>query len=50
MSRRFSRNVDGKNHCVDVDPDMPPLYALRNGAKAVHVSVKSQTIGGIGRE
>ncbi len=30
MSQRFSLNVNGKNHNVDVDPDMPLLYALRN--------------------
>ena len=30
MSQRFSLNVNGKNHDVDVDPDMPLLYALRN--------------------
>jgi len=30
MSQRFSLNVDGKSHNVDVDPDMPLLYALRN--------------------
>jgi aerobic-type carbon monoxide dehydrogenase small subunit (CoxS/CutS family) len=30
MSQRFSLNVNGKNHNVDADPDMPLLYALRN--------------------
>jgi len=30
VSQRFSLNVNGKNHKVDVDPDMPLLYALRN--------------------
>jgi nicotinate dehydrogenase subunit A len=30
MSQRLSLNVNGKNHNVDVDPDMPLLYALRN--------------------
>src|SRR5712675_1137695 len=30
MSQRFSLNVNGKSHEVDVDPDMPLLYALRN--------------------
>jgi aerobic-type carbon monoxide dehydrogenase small subunit (CoxS/CutS family) len=61
MSQRFSLNVNGKNHNVDVDPDMPLLYALRNDVAAcggtrhgspiaVDVSIKSQTIGGIGSE
>ena len=30
MSQRFSLNVNGRTHNVDVDPDMPLLYALRN--------------------
>jgi nicotinate dehydrogenase subunit A len=30
MSQRFSLNVNGKSHEVDIDPDMPLLYALRN--------------------
>jgi cytochrome c553 len=30
MSQRFSLNVNGKKHDVDVDPDLPLLYALRN--------------------
>jgi nicotinate dehydrogenase subunit A len=30
MSQRFCLNVNGKNHNVDADPDMPLLYALRN--------------------
>src|SRR5712672_3200271 len=30
MSQRFSLNVNGRSHNVDVDPDMPLLYALRN--------------------
>ena len=27
---KFTLNVNGKAHAVDVDPDMPLLYALRN--------------------
>jgi nicotinate dehydrogenase subunit A len=27
---RYTLNVDGKDHTVDADPDMPLLYALRN--------------------
>jgi nicotinate dehydrogenase subunit A len=30
MSQRLSLNVNGKVHSIDVDPDMPLLYALRN--------------------
>src|SRR5262252_741352 len=30
MAQRFTLNVNGKDHTVDVDPDMPLLYALRN--------------------
>ncbi len=30
MSERFSLNVNGKEHTVEADPDMPLLYALRN--------------------
>jgi nicotinate dehydrogenase subunit A len=30
MSQRFSLNVNGKKHDVDVNPDLPLLYALRN--------------------
>jgi len=30
MSQKFSLNVNGKNHAIDADPDMPLLYALRN--------------------
>lgn len=30
MNRRVSLNVNGAAHTVDVDPDMPLLYALRN--------------------
>ena len=30
MSQNFSLNVNGKDYNVDVDPDMPLLYALRN--------------------
>ena len=30
MVERFSLSVNGKNHEVDADPDMPLLYALRN--------------------
>jgi nicotinate dehydrogenase subunit A len=29
-TRTFTLNVNGKNHTIDVDPDMPLLYALRN--------------------
>ena len=28
--KTFKLNVNGKDHTVDVDPDMPLLYALRN--------------------
>ncbi len=27
---RFTLNVNGRDHVVDADPDMPLLYALRN--------------------
>lgn len=27
---RITLNVDGANHTIDADPDMPLLYALRN--------------------
>jgi nicotinate dehydrogenase subunit A len=30
MTERFSLNVNGKEHTVEADPDMPLLYALRN--------------------
>ena len=30
MNQRFSLNVNGTAHTVEVDPDMPLLYALRN--------------------
>jgi len=30
MAQRFTLNVNGKDHTVDADPDMPLLYALRN--------------------
>jgi nicotinate dehydrogenase subunit A len=30
MTERFSLNVNGKEHTVETDPDMPLLYALRN--------------------
>lgn len=30
MAQKFTLNVNGKAHTVDVDPDMPLLYALRN--------------------
>ena len=30
MTKQFTLDVDGKQHRVDVDPDMPLLYALRN--------------------
>jgi nicotinate dehydrogenase subunit A len=30
MAQKFTLNVNGKDHAVDVDPDMPLLYALRN--------------------
>jgi nicotinate dehydrogenase subunit A len=30
MAEKFTLNVNGKDHQVDVDPDMPLLYALRN--------------------
>ena len=30
MAERISLNVNGKSHTVEVDPDMPLLYALRN--------------------
>src|ERR1700736_1959465 len=30
MNQRFSLNVNGTAHAVEVDPDMPLLYALRN--------------------
>jgi nicotinate dehydrogenase subunit A len=29
-TKTFTLNVNGKDHTVDVDPDMPLLYALRN--------------------
>ena len=30
MNQRFSLNVNGTTHAVEVDPEMPLLYALRN--------------------
>jgi nicotinate dehydrogenase subunit A len=30
MAQKFTLNVNGKDHLVDADPDMPLLYALRN--------------------
>jgi nicotinate dehydrogenase subunit A len=30
MAQKFTINVNGKDHTVDADPDMPLLYALRN--------------------
>src|SRR3954463_16702558 len=31
MTEKFTLNVNGKTQTVDADPDMPLLYALRNG-------------------
>lgn len=33
MTKRVSLNVNGASHAVDVDPDMPLLYALRDDLK-----------------
>ena len=30
MVEKFTLNVNGRDHAVEVDPDMPLLYALRN--------------------
>ena len=30
MAERFTLNVNGREHAVEADPDMPLLYALRN--------------------
>ncbi len=30
MAERFTLNVNGQEHAVEADPDMPLLYALRN--------------------
>jgi nicotinate dehydrogenase subunit A len=30
MTQKFTLTVNGKQHTVDADPDMPLLYALRN--------------------
>jgi nicotinate dehydrogenase subunit A len=30
LSQTLSLNVNGKVHSIDVDPDIPLLYALRN--------------------
>ena len=30
MRQKFLLIVNGKVHSMDIDPDMPPLYALRN--------------------
>ena len=30
MTQRFTLNVNGRQHTVEADPDMPLLYALRN--------------------
>src|ERR1041384_4714646 len=30
MAQKFTRNVNGKTHSVEADPDMPLLYALRD--------------------
>ncbi|HXF55432.1 MAG TPA: (2Fe-2S)-binding protein [Hyphomicrobiaceae bacterium] len=29
-TKRFTLNVNGRDHTIDADPDMPLLYALRN--------------------
>ncbi len=31
MNRKFTLNVNGQDHTVEADGDMPLLYALRNG-------------------
>ena len=30
MAQKFTLNVNGNDHVVDADPDMPLLYALRD--------------------
>ena len=30
MAQKFTLNVNGKDHAIEADPDMPLLYALRN--------------------
>src|SRR3712207_9242341 len=30
MAERFTLHVNGREHAVEADPDMPLLYALRN--------------------
>lgn len=30
MAQRFTINVDGRDHAIEADPDMPLLYALMN--------------------
>jgi nicotinate dehydrogenase subunit A len=30
MNQKFTLNVNGQDHAVDADPDMPLLYALRD--------------------
>jgi nicotinate dehydrogenase subunit A len=30
MAQKFTLNVNGKDHTIEADPDMPLLYALRN--------------------
>ena len=30
MVEKFTLNVNGKDHAIEADPDMPLLYALRN--------------------
>ena len=34
MAQKFTLNVNGTDHTVDVDPDMPLLYALRDDHRA----------------
>jgi len=33
MNQKFKLDVNGKTHTVDVDPDMPLLYALRGRSR-----------------
>jgi nicotinate dehydrogenase subunit A len=41
MAQKFTLNVNGTDHTVDVDPDMPLLYALRNDIGRISTARRS---------
>ena len=48
MSQKFSLNVNGRSHDVDVDPDMPLLYALRNDI-GLTKTIEGNVVQGVSR-